>query len=341
MYNFETFLQSVRESKASPGEEINYNMGPSPNELEEIYNSGYCGVIPDRAAYYSLRTLAPRFYNVYPEAKGRGKGKASMPFKAALTLDKDFGGYESQTTGDCVSHYTRNAGMMDYCIDSLFGETKFKGRLATENIYGARGHAGQGANCSRLAEYVSQNGDGGFLPRDNYITDDGVVDLTVYDSQLGHLWGRRGTPSWLNKIASENKALRVFSLKSVEEMIDAFAMGFGITMCSSYGFSSTRNSDGVADKEGSWNHAMSWCGVDDTEWAHDKYGGPITLVQNSWGEWNTGGKIHDQPDGSFFIKPDVARNMIENGGGYVVASVRGYNRELVYDMQKYVEEISS
>ena len=39
MYNFETFLQSVRKSKSSPGEEINYNMGPSPNELEEIYNS--------------------------------------------------------------------------------------------------------------------------------------------------------------------------------------------------------------------------------------------------------------------------------------------------------------
>jgi len=340
MYNFQSFLQSIRENKAKPGEEIDYNMGPNPEELERIYSSGFCGVIPDRAAYYSLRTLAPRFYSIYPEAKGKGKGKASMPFKAALALDEDFGAYESQTTGDCVSHSTRNAGMMDYCIDSLFGETKFKGRLATEPIYGARGHSGQGANCSRLAEYVSQNGEGGFLPRAKYESGRSSVDLSVYDSDIGHDWGKRGTPSWLNEIASENKALRVFSLKSVEEMVDALAMGFGITMCSGYGFSSTRNNDGVAEASGSWSHAMCWCGVDDTEWAHDKYGGPITLVQNSWGDWNGGGKIHDQPDGSFFIKPDVARNMIENGGGYVVASVRGYNRELVYDMQKYVEEIS-
>lgn len=241
---------------------------------------------------------------------------------------------------NCVSHSTRNAGMVDYCVDALFGETTYKGRFATENIYGWRGHGGQGADCSRLSMYVSQNGPGGFLPRAKYSSGNNSVDLSKYNSSIGHNWGRSGTPAWLNTIAAENKALQVYALKSVDEAIDALSLGFGISMCSGYGFSETRNEDGLAEQRGSWSHAMAHVGIDDTDWAHQKYGGPLSLIQNSWGKFNSGPKRHEQPDGSFWIRPKVLEAMIRGGGGWVIASVRGYNRQLVYDMHNKVLEIS-
>lgn len=238
---------------------------------------------------------------------------------------------------NCVSHSSRNAGMIDYCVDAMFGETTYEGRFCTENIYGYRGHGGQGASCARLAKYVSQSGPGGFLVRKRYEDGNNSIDLSKYDWRKGHNWGRRGTPSWINKIASANKGLKVWNIKSVEEARDAIASGFGLSVCSGYGFSRKRNKDGVAERSGGWNHAMSWIAVDDSDWAHSNYDGPLFLIQNSWGRFNSGGKRHDQPDGSFFIRPKIAERMIRGGGCFAIASIRGYNRELVYDSQSSIK----
>ena len=313
----------------------------TPQELLKIYENGFRGTILDPEAKSSLYGSISSFYSVLRQAVDKGKGKASLPFKFALMLDEEFGICEAQTTGDCVSHATRNAGMLDYCSDAAWGQTKYKGRLATENIYGYRGHGGQGASCDRLALYVSQDGPGGFLPRAVYKNGNSSVDLTTYRSSIGANWGNSGTPSWLNAIAATNKALRVLDVTTVEEARDALAVGFGISMCSGLGFSSTRNADGLAERSGGWSHAMAWIGCDDTAWAYKTYGGPLFLVQNSWGEWNNGPKRNDQPDGSFWIRPAVAKSMLDDGGGLIISSVRGFDRELVLDRAQSIEEISN
>jgi hypothetical protein len=312
----------------------------TPDQLRDIYDSGFKGTVYDPTADAALYGVANTFYGEFAGAVDRGKGKLSLPFKMAVALDDEFGAYEAQTTGDCVSHSTRNAGMMDYCADAAWGQTEFRGRLATENIYGFRGHGGQGASCSRLALYVSQDGPGGFLTRDRYEEGGNSVDLSRYKSSIGHNWGRRGTPSWLNKIAAKNKALRVLDLNSIEEARDALAVGFGISMCSGLGFSSSRNKDGLAERKGGWAHAMAWIACDDSPWAYDNYGGPLFLVQNSWGRWNSGPRRNEQPEGSFWIRPKIADSMIRGGGGWVIASVRGYERELVLDRASFIERES-
>ena len=323
---------------------LDYDFDPTPQNLKELYDSGFKGVKENPTHYARYRGQVDRFYDAFPEAKGAGIGIISSPFKAALVLDPGFGSTESQTSNDCVSMSTRNAGMIDYCVDALFGETEFKGRLCTENLYGARGDAyDRGANCSELAEYVSQQGDGGFLYRGIYKSPDGksTVDLSKYKASIGVNWGRSGPPKWINDIASQNKALRVFSIKSVEEARDALAAGFGISLCSDYGFSSERNSDGVSESRGSWNHGMAWVGVDDSSEMSSKYGGPLFLIQNSWGIFNDGPKRNEQPDGSFYIRPKIAKGMIAAGGAWCLASVRGYNRELVYDTINKIRELSN
>lgn len=311
-----------------------YDFSPSPRQIKQIYDDGYRGVRPrmTRAARDRAIDAMPRFHAAFPEAKRVGKGKLAAPYRIVLTLDPEFGKYEKQTTGDCVSHSSRNAGMLDYCVDAFFGETSYAGRLATENIYGYRGHGGEGADCTRLAQYVSTTGPGGFLTRKRY--QDGAgdsVDLTNYNSRIGHQWGRGGTPTWLNEIAAKNPSQRVYPLTSLIEAADALYCGFGITMCSGLGFSSRRNEHGVARPQGSWAHAMAWIGCDWSDWAVQTYGGPLFLVQNSWGEWNHGPTRHDQPAGSFWITHDVAEQMIRGRGGLVIASVRGYERAQVYE----------
>lgn len=313
-----------------------YGIDPEPEQIEKIYSSGFQGTLRDPISDAYLSSM-PDLYQEFPKVQNEGKGKLSLPYRACLALEPEFGRYERQTTGDCVSHSTRNAGMLDYCIDAVFGETDYQGRLATENIYGSRGHGGQGASCSRLANYVSLNGAGGFLIRKDY----GFVDLSTYKSSIGHNWGRRGTPTKVNEEGSKNKALQVLKCRSIAQAKDALAAGFGISRCGSRGYSSKRNEDGVSKRKGSWAHAMAIIGYDDTEFAHNKYNGALFLVQNSWGKWNSGGKRHEQPDGSFWLEQSTFQSEINSGGIYIIASVRGYNRELVYDTMSNVASLAS
>jgi hypothetical protein len=309
----------------------------NPNKLKEIYDNGFRGVRTSTREDIKFRRSVPTAYKANPRLAELGAGKLSLSFLAILKLDSGFGSTEAQTTGDCVAHATRNAGSIDYALDVLFGETEFEGRFASENIYGARGHSGQGANCSTLAKYVSPQGPGGFLTRKKYKSGSNSIDLSVYKSSIGHNWGRTGTPDWLNRIADDNKAMSIYRATNLDMARDTIAAGYGLSCCSGYGFSNQRNGDGVANRQGSWSHAMAWIACDDTEWAHDNYGGPLFLVQNSWGRWNSGGKRHNQPDGSFWIKSKDADLIIRSGASYAVCAIEGIDRihpvnELDYTM---------
>lgn len=327
-----------------------YDMAPDPDQIRAIYESGFQGVLRDpfESAFAASLFGAEDFYEAFPLARNLGKGKLVTPYKAALALEPEFGRYEAQTTGDCVSHATRNAGAIDWYIDALFGETQIPAegfslgewtatnvspRLATEPIYGYRGHGGQGANCGRLASYIGPDGPGGFLLRAKWTNSrtGQTIDLSRYDSRIGHNWGRPGTPSWVNELSRPNRAVRLFRCTSLEMARDASAMGFGIQRCWGGGFSSRRDEHGFANQQGSWAHAEAWIGFDDTDLAHRHGGGPCPLEQNSWGTWNSGPKRADQPDGSYWMFSRTAQRIIDAGAIYIVCSVSGYNRELSYD----------
>ena len=89
-----------------------------------------------------------------------------------------------------------------------------------------------------------------------------------------------------------------------------------------YGFSSRRDSKGIAKRSGSWAHAMAWIACDDTRKRHNEL---LFLVQNSWGKWNSGPRVHDQPEGSFWIREKDARGMLAgNWGSWVFSNVDGF-----------------
>lgn len=290
----------------------------TPQELVDAYNNGLPGHIHDQDATdeFLASIPMPLFGDFADEIKDTGKGKLSLPFKNALKFDIGFAVAERQTTGDCVSHGTRNAIDVSRATEIIEKNEpeSFIARGATEGIYGARGHGRQGMSGAVAARWVNQNG---ILLRKSY----GSVDLSVYDSSKGNRWGTAGIPRDLIVEAKKNPVGTVSLIRTIEEARDALANGYGIAVCSDYGFSSTRDKNGMSRRQGSWNHCMAFIGCDDTK---DIVNDLIFLVQNSWGKFNSGGKIHGQPDGSFWITAEDAAGMLRQMGAWVFSHVKGF-----------------
>lgn len=296
----------------------------SPEQLLDAYTNGFIGAIgdPEGTAQLLEELPMPLFGSAADHLFGTGDGKLSLPFKSVLKFFPGFGSDERQTTGDCVSHATRNAVDVARAVEIDINQEReeFVARGATEGIYGVRGHTGEGMTCSRAARFVSK--DGGILLRKKY----GQYDLSKYNGSLASGWGRTGTPQELINEAKKNPVGTVSLVRSVQEAKDALANGYGIALCSDYGFSSNRDDNGIARREGSWGHAMCWIGCDDTK---TRLNETLFLIQNSWGVWNGGPKVHEQPDGSFWIREADAAGMIAQEGAWVFSNVQGFPRRKI------------
>ena len=290
----------------------------SPRELLNAYKDGLVGSWCDPEDTDKLLGELPHplFGVAASDLYSTGEGKVALLFKSAQKFDPTFGAHERQTTGDCVSHSTRNAVDATRCHEIVGGQREaFVARGATEAIYGSRGHGGQGMSCSVAARFVHQ--DGGILVRKDY----GFIDLSKYDSKKGTNWGRRGIPSNVLLESQKHKVTTISLVKSVDEARDAIANGYALSVCSNYGFSSRRDSNGIARRSGSWNHAMSWVAMDDSREVHNE---TLFLIQNSWGAFNGGPKRHGQPEGSFWIREKDAAGMLNQNGAWAFSDVDGF-----------------
>ena len=293
-------------------------MFDKPRDILEAYRDGFVGSWCDPEDTDKLLGESPHplFGVAAPDLYGSGKGKVALLHKSILKFDPTFGAHERQTTGDCVSHATRNAVDVTRCHEIVGGQREeFVARGATEAIYGSRGHGGQGMSCSVAARFVAQNG--GILVRKNY----GFVDLSRYNSKVGQSWGRSGVPSDVRNEAKKHQVKTISLINTVDQARDAIANGYAISVCSNYGFSSRRDSHGIARKSGSWNHAMSWVSMDDSHEIHKE---TLFLIQNSWGAFNGGPKRFDQPDGSFWVRERDAAGMLRQNGAWVYSDVNGF-----------------
>lgn len=299
----------------------------SPRSILNFYKQGFIGAICDEEDVKKLMGELPMpvFGAAAYDLWGSGEGKLSLPFKCLLEFDPGFGPAESQTTGDCVSHSTRNAIDVTRAVEIKNGENEdWLARGATEAIYQSRGHRQQGMTCSGATRYVYENG--GILVRKDY----GDVDLSVYNSSLG---ANHRIPNSIYKTeAQKHQVKTVSNVRTVEEARDALANGYALSVCSGYGFSSRRDTNGIAKRGSGWSHAMAWIACDDTR---ERLNETLFLVQNSWGMWNAGPKVHGQPDGSFWIREKDARGMLAGGGAWVYSDVDGFPpRDIKYTIDE-------
>lgn len=290
----------------------------TPKELYDNYRQGFSGCLWEQHVYDHLMETSkyPLFGDASKKISGTGKGKLSTPYKSVLRFEKNPYN-ERQTVGDCVSHGTRNACDVTRAVEiDVHNEREdWVTKGATEAIYGARGFSGEGMSCARAAEFVSKIG--GIVLRKNY---PGIADFSKYNGNLGAGWGGRGLPDKVLDLANDHQIKTASLIRTVEEARDALANGYGLAVCSNYGFSNTRDKKGFARTSGSWAHCMAWIACDDTG------SEPAFLVQNSWGKWNDGG--HPEwgpiPDGSFLIHADVAAGMLSANGSYAFSGFDGF-----------------
>ena len=251
-----------------------------PQNIVDLYNNGLEGAKYDEGMTNEfLASLPHPLFSQINTLFGDGKGKLSLSWKAAAFFYPKFGEDEAQLVGSCVSHGGRNAADITRASEILDrGEREvFLARGACEPIYGYRGHGGQGMFGHQAAEFLTKVG--GLMVRQNYA--DINVDLTKYNDRLGDGWGRYGLPKGLLEVAKKNQFLNASLVTSVEEARDLVANGYGISVCSNYGFGSSRDKFGIAEANGTWHHCMTLAGIDDTKQRANEM---LGLMQNCFSD---------------------------------------------------------
>lgn len=173
---------------------------------------------------------------------------------------------------------------------------------------------GDGSTGAWAAKWLST---GGIVARGKY----GSLDLSEYDVPRCRMWGERGVPGEIKTDSKKN--LCTYALvRSSSEARQALQQGYPIAVCSSQGFTSTRDNDGFATAQGQWMHCMLIAGY---------RGGsrPGFLIVNSWGpNWIKGpkGSYPDIPEGSFWAESSVVDRMLKQEDSFAVSGVGGFKK---------------
>lgn len=237
---------------------------------------------------------------------------------------------ESQTTGDCVSHWIRNHfdGTRASEIKVGLESEGWHVRTACEPPYGHRGHSYAGANCARLGNFAVNVG--GMLLRQLYeIPGYGQLDLRKYNARIGMQWGGRGVPEAVLAECRKHQARSITRITSLEQAIDAFEAGLTIGGCSPAGYSNRKDENGVGRRQGSWGHAHWRGAMDARPETIRRYKGRLFLYVHEWGDWIDGGRRImdteiDIPLGCMWETEADMRWNIEHGAFYVLGGINGW-----------------
>jgi len=288
----------------------------------------FCGWHNDPAEVVRIQQMQP--HGVYAQAagvygaNGIGAGKRVLLYKAIYTA---WGGKEKyvprfQKIGDCVSQGAANAVDVLRAIQVVQNKGQWIAETASEPIYAlsrveiGKGQLGSGDGSvgAWAAEACKTYGT---LLRQPY----GQYDLTKYDANRAKQWGmpRAGLPNELEPIAHEHLVKAVTLVKTWEDLCDAIASGYPVTVASNQGFTQTRDNEGFAHPSGTWGHQMVFWGVDDMS---SRKG---ALIENSWGsDWINGPTTYDQPPGSFWADKRVVESRLAMQDSWAYSDYEGF-----------------
>lgn len=307
----------------------------TPEEVVDLYDSGFAGALPatpevEEELATAIESTGGVLYGAdAATASGFADSYAGKLVPHFVHVERIYPGCwpgPAQARGSCVVHNGKNARLFSHVMDIIAGTPDEKtgliegpveittegiknGVFSTEAPYWFRGYDGDGWYCGADAAVAIKQA--GCVIRKNY--PEIGIDLTKYSGSLEGKYGRKAPPAEVRDAIDNNLIYTATKLGSFEEVRDFLGNGYGVSSCGSEGFSSTRDANGVSGRKGSWAHAMAIIGADDRPEIHQKYGGPLVLVLNSWGRWNSGprrilGTEIDIPEGAFWARwKDVSR----------------------------------
>ncbi len=320
----------------------------SPEECIAAYESGFEGAIYDPDGAEEVEAQPDGVFSDAAHKYGiadSGKGKLILSYASCWEVsgrDDWFHGYISQPTGDCVSRSQSHSAILALANAVKNGngswpdipDFAYKTGMPfhPSGTYWEKKGGISGWSCSSAAARSKDKT--GLVLAVSYPENPKLGDLLLkYNTNVIGKWCKTGAPDdvvqTLNKHCTLTYSRSNTSKK--EEIMDAIANGYGVSTCGGQGYgkgSSARNSDGYCKRSGSWSHALAIVGYDDTEFAHQKYGGTLFLILNSWAGYLGSSRPHPQgntkypgiPKGSFWC----TASSFSGRDSYILSSVAGY-----------------
>lgn len=222
--------------------------------------------------------------------------------------------------GSCVSFGTNRAIEYTALSEIARGEQEEYREIAEEVTYaGSRVEVGggrirgDGSIGAWAAKFVNQ---WGVVDRAIH----GKFDLRQYSEQRCREWGSSGVPTELEQVTRNYPVKTTTLVKTIEEAKKALAQGYGISVCSSQGFSFTRNSFGIAQPSGVWNHCMAVAGYANIS------GRTYFRIDNSWGASAHRGMVGPGDPGpeGFYCDEITFVKMLKMNDTWAFSSVQGF-----------------
>jgi hypothetical protein len=291
-----------------------------------LYEAGFCGAYRDEEARAKLwDTVQSRGGHRSAEdtmtaagLAGSGKGKLSLPFLAAAHLFPNCYPSAAQERGDCVSHGGAGSALITIAneiwrgipdkasgivegVPELPAQGRTEGVISSAYLWWCRRSGGDGWDCASVVEAMIKEGVMLMKPYSDL-----GIDLTDYSHAATAKYATKGPTAAMLAESKQHIIRDATEVDSAEAEADLMHNGFGIVDCGGEAWTSDTDENGVAKRSGSWSHSMKRGAFDDRDETKSKYGGPLTLIINNWGEWNSS-KSRDIRDSAKYVPPSLKK----------------------------------
>lgn len=270
----------------------------------------------------------PMFAEGAPGLVGSGAGQTTLLYKAFKEVNGgSYIDYPAQTIGDCVSQGHGHGVDLLECVQIALGKkSEIFHQTCTEAIYGMMRELGNDLKPTpppekRVPSHSYPDGGVGAWAAKSISTQGTISRDSIgpYDGGRAALWGGPpGVPANIKAQCSPHKVQTISLVTTTDELDDALANGYPVTVCSSQGFTMNRDQNGFCSPRGDWGHCMLIVGVRKDE--HPGY-----CIFQSWGSDNPAGPLAlDQPPNSFWITSTVMARMLARQDSWALSNFEGY-----------------
>ena len=143
-----------------------------------------------------------------------------------------------------------------------------------------------------------------------------------YSGRLADKWGWDGPPQACIDNAKNYRIKTVSQAKSWEDVRDALAFGYPVTVASNVGFeggSYQRDGKVWLKRRGSWPHQMVFIGMEDRPGLQKG-----AYVLNSWGEDAHPAPLNGEPPGGFWASWEDVHAMVAQGDSWIYSGFDGF-----------------
>lgn len=295
----------------------------------KAFNPLNSGWVNDPEAVDAISALQP--FGAFAETPAAEVDVADLPKEVFLwKIHKQVTGVDSDEEnqgnyGSCVGFGTTAAVEASMVYQIYTGKQEEWKELCQEITYGGsrveigkkRLGRSQGSIGAWAAEFVKQYG---VLPRGVY----GKYDLTKYTIKNCDDFGINGVPDSLEPQVKLHPVEEIVQVKTWDNAKKALAQGYGISICSSQGFTMKRDDYGFCRASGVWQHCMALWGYQ----TGPREGG---WIKNSWGPNSTTGPrgAGEPPLCGFWAEASIIDRMLRQGDSWAFSAVKGFPKQKV------------